>query len=186
MACLRDRQVAVKQTFVGDGFVSGAEGRHSLRKGKSKYLAVDTSTWINQTYPSPHQPDTSGELCADCLNDTLPDIKCMKTYVCNYVIHCCWQNSIYCGRFALTEFNDKQSVTHRDGAERRTRQNLRALFDHAYQVAFPLLDLKQGGSSHFLRIVLHETFPYLHQQDIAILSVSVERVFRERSKSASQ
>lgn len=86
----------------------------------------------------------------------------------------------------MTGSNNKESATHNDGVDRRTRPNLRALFDHAYQVAFPLLDPKQSGSSHFLRIVLHETFPDLHQQDIAILSVSVERVFRERSKSAGQ
>lgn len=82
--------------------------------------------------------------------------------------------------------NNKEAATHNGGVERRTRQNLRALFDHAYRVAFPLLDPKQSGPSHFLRVVLHETFPDLHQQDIAILSVSIERVFRERSKSESQ
>jgi len=77
-----------------------------------------------------------------------------------------------------------------DKIDRRQHHQLRDIFEQAYRVAFPLLDPKQsmqsGGSVHFLRIVLHEEFPSLHQQDIAILSVSIERVFRERSKSASE
>lgn len=86
---------------------------------------------------------------------------------------------------ALVGSNDKEMTT-RSEVDRRTRQNLRALFDHACRVAFPMLDPKRGGSSHFLRIVLHETFPDLHQQDIAILSASIGRVFHERNKPASQ
>jgi hypothetical protein len=42
-----------------------------------------------------------------------------------------------------------------------------------------------SGAAHFLRIVLHDAFPQLHQQDIAILSVSLQRVYRERSRAAS-
>lgn len=74
-----------------------------------------------------------------------------------------------------------------DVSERRTRPDLRAIFENAYRVVFPLLDPKQnpslGNPTHFVRIVLRESFPDLHQQDISILSVAVERVFRERSKS---
>ena len=76
------------------------------------------------------------------------------------------------------------------GVERRTRQHLRDVFEHAYRVAYPLLDSSQTlpnpGSAHFLRVVLHDAFPDLHLQDIAILSVSIERVFRERSKNGTQ
>ena len=71
--------------------------------------------------------------------------------------------------------------------ERRARHDLRDKFDQAYKIAFPLLDPKQNlqgsSSSHFLRVVLHDAFPDLHQQDVAILAVSVERVFRQRSQS---
>ncbi|MBU0622782.1 MAG: hypothetical protein KJ795_13170 [Gammaproteobacteria bacterium] len=74
-----------------------------------------------------------------------------------------------------------------DASERRARPDLRAIFESAYRVVFPLLDPKQnpslGSPAHFVRIVLHEAFPDLHQQDISILSVAIERVFRERSKS---
>ncbi|HLP98838.1 MAG TPA: hypothetical protein VK149_10365 [Sideroxyarcus sp.] len=74
--------------------------------------------------------------------------------------------------------------------ERRTRYHLREIFDQAYEAVLPMLDPEQGihpaGSQHFIRIVLHDKFPDLHQQDIAILSVSIERVFRERSKPESQ
>lgn len=73
-----------------------------------------------------------------------------------------------------------------DNAERRTRPHLRVIFEQAYAVAYPLLDSKGGGSAHFLRVVLRDAFPDLHPQDIAILAASIERVFRERGKSASQ
>jgi hypothetical protein len=76
------------------------------------------------------------------------------------------------------------------GTERRTRQHLRDVFEHAYRVAYPLLGSSQTipnpGSAHFLRVVLHDSFPDLHLQDIAILSVSIERVYRERSKNRTQ
>ena len=76
------------------------------------------------------------------------------------------------------------------GIERRTRQHLRDVFEHAYRVAYPLLDsgqtLPNPGPAHFLRVVLHDAFPELQLQDIAILSVSVERVYRERSKNGTQ
>lgn len=85
--------------------------------------------------------------------------------------------------------NDKDAANRHDGVERRTNPHLREVFEHAYEVALPLLDPKQnlhsGGSVHFLRVVLHDAFPDLHQQDVAILSVSIERVFRERSKATT-
>lgn len=90
----------------------------------------------------------------------------------------------------MTSSNDKDAETRHDGTERRTSQHLRDVFEHAYRVAHPLLDssqtLRNAGSAHFLRVVLHEAFPELHPQDIAILSVSIERVFRERSRSGTQ
>ena len=90
----------------------------------------------------------------------------------------------------MTGSDDKGATTWNEGGERRTNQHLRDLFDYAYRVAYPLLDSRQAyskeGSAHFLRVALHDSFPDLHPQDIAILSVSVERVFRERNRTASQ
>lgn len=90
----------------------------------------------------------------------------------------------------MTSSNDTVAAYGHDGTERRTRPHLREVFEHAYRVAYPLLDSNQtlpnAGSAHFLRIVLHDAFPDMHLQDIAILSVSVERVFRERSKTETQ
>ena len=74
------------------------------------------------------------------------------------------------------------------GAERRTHLHLRDVFEKAYRTVYPLLDSHKGtlvgGSSHFIRVELHDAFPHLHPQDIAILSVSIERVFRERNKTS--
>ncbi len=77
-----------------------------------------------------------------------------------------------------------------DGIERRTHNHLRDIFDRAYEVAFPLLhsmmDRESGGSVHFLHVSLHEEFPKLHKQDIALLSATLQCVFRERNKAESQ
>lgn len=90
----------------------------------------------------------------------------------------------------MTSSIDTNTPGRPAGTERRTRQHLRDVFEHAYRVAYPLLESDQAlantGSAHFLRVVLHDAFPELHLQDIAILSVSIERVFRERSKNGSQ
>jgi len=90
----------------------------------------------------------------------------------------------------VTVPNDKDSTSRYDGNERRTRPHLRDVFEEAYRIAFPLLDSKEidhtAGQTHFLRMVLHDTFPGLHLQDVAILSVSIERVFRERSKTEAR
>jgi hypothetical protein len=68
--------------------------------------------------------------------------------------------------------------------ERRNNPRLRVIFDQAYGIAFQLLDPQRPAmSNHFLRVALHEAFPDLHLQDIAVLAVSVERVFHERNKS---
>ena len=89
----------------------------------------------------------------------------------------------------MTELNDKEAAAKPDGVERRTRPYLRDIFELAYEVACPLLDPEQNlhttGSVHFLRVVLHDKFPELHQQDVAILSVAIERVFNERNKKAT-
>jgi len=83
--------------------------------------------------------------------------------------------------------SDKEAATRHDGTERRVRPHLREVFDQAYRVVYPMLDSQQTtGSAHFLRIVLHDAFPDLHPQDISILSVAIERVYRERSKAATQ
>ncbi len=89
----------------------------------------------------------------------------------------------------MTGSNDKTTSTRHDGVERRTRLHLRDVFDRAYVIAYPLLDSNRAHletGSHFLRVVLHDAFPELHKQDIAILSVSIETVFRTRNKPASQ
>lgn len=89
----------------------------------------------------------------------------------------------------MTSSNEKDAVGLYPGTERRTQPHLRAVFERAYEIAFPLLDPKRNlqgaGSAHFLRVVLHDAFPELHQQDVAILSVAIERVFRERNKPDS-
>jgi hypothetical protein len=90
----------------------------------------------------------------------------------------------------MTGSNDNTVTTRHDGTERRTHPHLREIFEQAYRVAYPLLDstesTKRNGSAHFLRVVLHDAFPDLHLQDVAILSVSIERVYRERSKTETQ
>jgi hypothetical protein len=87
----------------------------------------------------------------------------------------------------VTGLNDKEAAAKHDGTERRTHPHLREIFEQAYRVAYPMLDSQQtAGSAHFLRVVLHDAFPDLHLQDISILSVAIERVYRERSKAESQ
>jgi len=90
----------------------------------------------------------------------------------------------------VTSSIDTGAADRPAGTERRTHHHLRDVFEHAYRVAYPLLDSGQAlsgtGSAHFLRVVLHDAFPELQLQDIAILSVSIERVFRERSKNGDQ
>jgi hypothetical protein len=83
--------------------------------------------------------------------------------------------------------SDKEAAIKHDGTERRARPHLREVFEQAYQVAYPMLDSQQTtGSAHFLRVLLHDAFPDLHLQDISILSVAIERVYRERSKADTQ
>lgn len=87
---------------------------------------------------------------------------------------------------AVTGSNDKQAAANYNGADRRTNPHIREMFEEAYRVAYPMLSSEQSaGSTHFLRVVLHDSFPQLHLQDIAILCVAIERVYRERSKVES-
>ena len=80
----------------------------------------------------------------------------------------------------------KEAAANYGGTERRTNPHLREMFEEAYRVAYPMLSSEQSaGSTHFLRVVLHDSFPQLHLQDVAILSVAIERVYRERSKAES-
>lgn len=89
----------------------------------------------------------------------------------------------------MTSPDGTDTASQPAGTERRTLPHLRDKFERAYEVALPLLDPKQNlhttGPAHFLRVALHDAFPELHQQDIAILSVAIERVFRERNRPAS-
>jgi hypothetical protein len=90
----------------------------------------------------------------------------------------------------MTGTDGNNTATRNDGIERRTNPHLRGLFEYAYRIACPMLEsglaLRNAGPAHFLRVVLHDSFPDLHPQDIAILSVSVERVFMERRKTKGQ
>lgn len=81
--------------------------------------------------------------------------------------------------------NDSGAPSPSGGVERRTNHHLREIFDQAYRIATPLLDPNVSSTTHFLRITLHDAFPHLHQQDISILCVAIERVHRERSKATS-
>ncbi|MCX7626894.1 MAG: hypothetical protein N2Z69_00530 [Methylophilaceae bacterium] len=73
--------------------------------------------------------------------------------------------------------------------ERRTHYHLREVFEQAYEVALPFLDPAQGwGGRPLLRHAfpaLHEAFPFLTAQDLAILVPALERVFRERNAKKS-
>ena len=87
----------------------------------------------------------------------------------------------------MAELNGGRTSTTYGGVERRTQPHLREIFDKAYRAVYPMLDSNSetlsGGSAHFIRVELHDAFPELHPQDVAILSVSIERVFRERRRT---
>lgn len=93
------------------------------------------------------------------------------------------------GSHEMAETDSKAVAAAYTGTERRQYVHIRDIFEEAYRVAYPLLDPAQNssadGAPHFLRIVLREAFPSLHQQDISILSVAIVRVFRERSRTSS-
>ena len=73
------------------------------------------------------------------------------------------------------------------GEERRSNTNLRDIFEDACSVTAPLLDLQLRGGGELLILsaihVLHDHFPDLSQQDMAILFASVKRFHIENSKS---
>jgi hypothetical protein len=93
------------------------------------------------------------------------------------------------GGFFVISANGNGSGSTHGGVERRIHVHLRDVFEQAYRKVYPLLDSNRetldSGSAHFIRVELHDAFPELHPQDVAILSVSIERVFRERSKASS-
>jgi hypothetical protein len=90
----------------------------------------------------------------------------------------------------MTVSSDKSAAPFQGGIERRNQPHLREIFEQVYRVAYPLLDSSEdshnGTPVHFLRVVIHDSFPDLHLQDVAILSVAIERVYRERSKENSR
>lgn len=73
------------------------------------------------------------------------------------------------------------------GDDRRANAYLRSIFEEAYTMASPFLDPKHGwGGRPMIRHAypaLHEAFPQLTSQDIALLVPALERVFIERSKA---
>lgn len=81
--------------------------------------------------------------------------------------------------------NDASTPSAPGGVDRRIHHHLREVFDQAYQVAEPILGSSVSSSAHFLRITLHDAFPHLHQQDISILCVAIERVHREKKRTSS-
>ncbi len=90
----------------------------------------------------------------------------------------------------MTVSSDNAASATQGGIERRNQPHLRAIFEQVYRVAYPLLDSSEGTHNgtpvHFLRVVIHDAFPELHLQDVAILSVAIERVYRERSKEEAR
>lgn len=68
------------------------------------------------------------------------------------------------------------------GAERRVHNHLREIFDQAYELAAPMFEGDVSSTAHFLRITIHDAFPHLHQQDVSILCVAIERTYRDRKK----
>lgn len=87
----------------------------------------------------------------------------------------------------MTGTDSKGAAGRHEGTGRDTRHHRRDVFEHALRLTAPVFDSQQDRnpavSGHFLRVVLREAFPDLHQQDIAILSAAIERVFIERGKS---
>lgn len=77
---------------------------------------------------------------------------------------------------------DASSADSTPGSERRVHHHLREIFDRAYDLAAPMFDGDVTSTAHFLRITLHDAFPELHQQDVSILCVAIERTYRERKK----
>ena len=70
--------------------------------------------------------------------------------------------------------------------ERRSNHNLRQIFDAACRITEPFFDTKQSwvGSSltMYARQALHEAYPELTQQEVAILYSGVARHHRGISK----
>jgi hypothetical protein len=70
--------------------------------------------------------------------------------------------------------------------ERRKYPHIRAIFDEAYRIVYPVLKSRgESGSaaSHsMLHQTLHNAFPDLHRQDIPILAASLSRVFHEKHR----
>lgn len=71
--------------------------------------------------------------------------------------------------------------------EGRRHVQLREIFEEAYTAAIPFLDPAQGFAGQPLirhaYIQLHEMFPALSQQEIAILVPALQRTFAERNKA---
>lgn len=73
--------------------------------------------------------------------------------------------------------------------ERRRHLHLRDIFEDAYTFCLPFIDPKQGwGNQAMTRhayVALHEKYPELTLQEVAILVPALVRVFGERSKLAN-
>ena len=70
-------------------------------------------------------------------------------------------------------------------AERRNSEHLRAIFEHACQIAAPFFDPAQGWGgmslTMYARQALREAYPELIQQDVAMLFSAVQRYHREKN-----
>jgi hypothetical protein len=82
--------------------------------------------------------------------------------------------------------NENSSMPDSTNDDRRVNTYVREIFEEAYVLVLPFVDPQQGWGGQALTRhaypALHEAFPRLDMQDLAILVPALERVFRERSK----
>lgn len=73
--------------------------------------------------------------------------------------------------------------------ERRIHLDLREIFEEAYLLVLPFLDPVQGfGRQPLIRqayIRIHETYPELTPQEVAILVPALQRVYHVRTYSCA-
>ena len=84
--------------------------------------------------------------------------------------------------------SDEDTPSSRAQADHNRRMNtyVREIFEEAYILVLPFIDPQQGwdglAMTRHAYPALHEAYPRLAMQDLAILVPALERVFRERSK----
>lgn len=72
--------------------------------------------------------------------------------------------------------------------ERRSRKDMRAIFDEAYTHALPYLDPAQGIMGQPLTrqigLMLHERYPHLSDADRLVFGAALQAAFKARSRHA--